>query len=149
VRHDAVLSQDQPMTDLRIGDTEREGASNLLSEHYTLGRLSHDELLQRLDLATTARTASELRQVTRDLPALPRTTEVAPLPPTPQPNCYTYLMEVALFGLAVVAGVCLLGLVGSTMHSYQGILVVLGALGGATVAGTAVHFAHRVAATRR
>ncbi|MER6948059.1 DUF1707 domain-containing protein [Nonomuraea sp. NPDC000554] len=54
--------------DLRIGDAEREQTMADLREHFAQGRLTHEELDQRLDQALAARTARDLAQVTGDLP---------------------------------------------------------------------------------
>ncbi|MFC4531887.1 DUF1707 SHOCT-like domain-containing protein [Sphaerisporangium dianthi] len=54
--------------DLRIGDAERDEVAAALREHFAQGRLTHEELDERLDTALAARTAGELRQVTADLP---------------------------------------------------------------------------------
>jgi Domain of unknown function (DUF1707) len=54
--------------DLRVGDAEREVTASSLREHYAQGRLSTDELSERLDAAFAATTQGQLAQVTRDLP---------------------------------------------------------------------------------
>ncbi|HEY9522005.1 MAG TPA: DUF1707 domain-containing protein [Thermopolyspora sp.] len=58
--------------DLRIGDREREEAMAALREHYAQGRLTNDELDERLGTALTARTGGDLRRITADLPTLGR-----------------------------------------------------------------------------
>ncbi|GGK72668.1 hypothetical protein Sme01_07880 [Sphaerisporangium melleum] len=57
--------------DLRIGDAERDEVTATLREHFAQGRLTREELDERLDAAFAARTAGELRRVTADLPASP------------------------------------------------------------------------------
>jgi hypothetical protein len=57
--------------DLRIGDAERDETTAALREHFAQGRLTREELDERLDLALTARTAGELARVATDLPAPP------------------------------------------------------------------------------
>jgi Domain of unknown function (DUF1707) len=52
-----------------IGDRERERAANQLTEHYLQGRLSLDELTQRLELALSARRHTDVRRAFADLPA--------------------------------------------------------------------------------
>ncbi|MGN9782895.1 DUF1707 domain-containing protein [Nonomuraea sp. ZG12] len=54
--------------DLRIGDAEREQTMAALREHFAAGRLTHEELDERLDQSLAARTARDLAQVTADLP---------------------------------------------------------------------------------
>ncbi|WP_336205810.1 DUF1707 SHOCT-like domain-containing protein [Nonomuraea sp. LPB2021202275-12-8] len=58
--------------DLRIGDAEREQTMASLREHFAQGRLTHEELDQRLDQALAARTGRDLAQVTADLPGQQR-----------------------------------------------------------------------------
>jgi hypothetical protein len=57
--------------ELRASDEDRELATSQLREHYAAGRLSEDELTDRLDAAYGARTAGDLRTLLADLPALP------------------------------------------------------------------------------
>ncbi|MBP2707077.1 DUF1707 domain-containing protein [Microbispora sp. RL4-1S] len=54
--------------DLRIGDRERDEVTALLHEAFAQGRLTREELDERLEAALSARTAGELRRVTADLP---------------------------------------------------------------------------------
>jgi hypothetical protein len=65
--------------DLRVGDAERESTATALREHYAQGRLSTDELNERLDAAFSATTHGQLDQVTDDLPNL------QPAPSAPPP----------------------------------------------------------------
>ena len=53
---------------IRVGDAERESVAAQLREHYGDGRLTLDELNERLDQTFAARTYSELNAVTTDLP---------------------------------------------------------------------------------
>ncbi len=59
--------------DLRVSDQERERLVSEIREHFAAGRLSEDELDERVQAAYNARTASELNDVRRDLPKLPPT----------------------------------------------------------------------------
>ena len=54
---------------LRASDAEREHHAELLREHAAQGRLTVDELDERLDQVYTARTLGELAPVVADLPA--------------------------------------------------------------------------------
>jgi hypothetical protein len=54
--------------DLRVGDAERTRVTESLHDHFAQGRLTRDELEERLDATLTARTVGDLRRVTRDLP---------------------------------------------------------------------------------
>ena len=59
--------------DVRVGDAERESVAAQLREHYALGRLTMDELNERLDRVFASRTRADLDAVTSDLPyAAPR-----------------------------------------------------------------------------
>ncbi|HEY7483117.1 MAG TPA: DUF1707 domain-containing protein [Streptosporangiaceae bacterium] len=54
--------------DLRIGDAERTRVTEALHDHFAQGRLTQDELEERLDAALAARTYGDLRRITHDLP---------------------------------------------------------------------------------
>jgi hypothetical protein len=53
---------------LRIGDAERDAAAADLGEHYAAGRLTLDELNERLDAIFAAKTFGQLSKVMADLP---------------------------------------------------------------------------------
>jgi hypothetical protein len=54
--------------ELRVGDAERDEVATALHEHFAQGRLTRDELDERLTTTLSARTVGDLRAVTRDLP---------------------------------------------------------------------------------
>jgi uncharacterized membrane protein YccC len=56
---------------MRASDAEREQTAESLREHYAAGRLSGDELDERLEASYGARTVQELRSLREDLPELP------------------------------------------------------------------------------
>jgi hypothetical protein len=56
---------------LRVSDRQREEASGALRDHFAAGRISEDELNERLDAALKAKTDSELNALLADLPKLP------------------------------------------------------------------------------
>jgi len=58
-----------PEPSLRASDAEREHHAELLREHAAQGRLTVDELDERLDRVFAARTRGELAPVVADLPA--------------------------------------------------------------------------------
>jgi hypothetical protein len=58
---------------MRASDAEREQAADALREHYAAGRITSEELVERLDRVYAARTMSELDQLAEDLPPLTRT----------------------------------------------------------------------------
>lgn len=59
--------------DMRASDTEREAIAAQLREHYASGRLTLEELNDRLDATFAAKTHGELRALMTDLPSLPVT----------------------------------------------------------------------------
>ena len=56
---------------LRVSDQQREQASDALRDHFAAGRISEDELNERLDAALKAKTEPELNALLADLPKLP------------------------------------------------------------------------------
>jgi hypothetical protein len=58
------------MTDdrIRISDADRERAAARLREHFAEGRLSLDELDERIAAALTAKTVGDVRRIMADLP---------------------------------------------------------------------------------
>jgi len=59
-------------SEIRVGDAEREAAAAQLRDHYADGRLTLDELNERLDQTFAAKTRADLNVLTRDLPMAPR-----------------------------------------------------------------------------
>jgi hypothetical protein len=57
--------------DLRVSDQERDQAARALREHFAAGRLTQEELNERVQAAYQARTQQQLEAQLRDLPALP------------------------------------------------------------------------------
>jgi hypothetical protein len=53
---------------VRVGDTDRDAVAAQLREHYADGRLTLEELNERLDQAFAAKTKTDLNTVMRDLP---------------------------------------------------------------------------------
>lgn len=68
-------------TSMRISDTERTEAADLLSKHYGDGRLDETEFHQRLDQAMRAKTYADLGGLFDDLPQTGA--EAAEAPRTP------------------------------------------------------------------
>src|SRR3954451_17610744 len=80
-------------SDIRIGDRERAAAAERLSAHHAAGRLSVEELEQRLERANAAVFAHELDPLEADLPR--RT------PGTPAPRVWPALpFELIALGVA-------------------------------------------------
>jgi len=55
--------------EMRVGDAEREATAAELREHYASGRLTLDELDERVDKAFAAKTRGDLDALMRDLPS--------------------------------------------------------------------------------
>ena len=53
---------------MRVSDADREQVAERLREHFAAGRLTSEELDERVDTALNAKTAGELRAVMADLP---------------------------------------------------------------------------------
>jgi hypothetical protein len=74
---------------MRVGDAERDAAAADLGEHYTAGRLTLEELHERLEAVFAAKTFGQLARIMSDLPGSARlarlTRTLAPpvLPGTP------------------------------------------------------------------
>src|SRR3954468_5406969 len=56
-------------TGVRASDMDREQVVELLRDHYEAGRLSEDDLSERIESAYGARTVAELHQLLTDLPS--------------------------------------------------------------------------------
>jgi hypothetical protein len=90
--------------DVRIGDAERDAAMVQLREHFVAGRLTFDELTERIDGALTAKTQRHIDQLMADLPRPPRKAPRAspePVHPVPAPDPGRFLVfALLLFALA-------------------------------------------------
>src|SRR5436305_13638024 len=56
---------------IRASDDDREQAARALREHYAAGRLTEEELAERVDRVYRATTTEELEHLRRDLPSPP------------------------------------------------------------------------------
>ena len=68
------VARTQPV---RVGDVERDECIAHLQSHYSQGRLTTDELSERLDLALASRTDVDLARLVADLPPRPAPTRSA------------------------------------------------------------------------
>ena len=59
--------------DLRASDEQRDRAAQEIREHFAAGRLSDEELSERVQAVYAARTEGELKSLLADLPRLPAT----------------------------------------------------------------------------
>ena len=73
-----------PSRDIRIGDTERQQALQVLGEHMSAGRIDVDEYGERSAKITIAKTRGDLMALFYDLPD-PRPQFATPMPMFPEP----------------------------------------------------------------
>lgn len=72
---------------VRIGDAERQAAADQLQQHFAAGRITWEELDERLALVWTARVYGDLTGLFVDLPMLaPPTPQYAPARAHPERN---------------------------------------------------------------
>ncbi len=87
--------------DVRIGDAERDATMAQLREHFVAGRLTFDELSERIDAALTAKTQGHIDGLMADLPRPPKTARVELSPAVPAPDAGRFLVfALLLFALA-------------------------------------------------
>lgn len=65
---------------MRVSDADREAVTARLRDHYAEGRLTQDELDERVSAALSAKTVGDLRPLTTDLPG------PVPVPPRTAPR---------------------------------------------------------------
>ena len=87
------------MSELRASDADRERIAERLRAAAGEGRLTADELEERLERALTARTEGELGPLVADLPAARRPAGPRPLRPDFGPFVALSLMFVAIWAL--------------------------------------------------
>ena len=103
--------------DLRIGDAERDGATTQLREHFVAGRLTLDELTERIDLALTAKTQRHLDRLMADLPRPPKPEPTEPERLATDPDAGRFLVfALLLFALAT----WILMMAWMSRHAYMG-----------------------------
>jgi hypothetical protein len=107
------MSWQRPYSEIRASDPERERVVEFLREHALVGRLSHDELEERIGLAYSAVTRGDLERLIGDLPR--RDNRPAPRAPRPsraverhrEPKPFLVLVGLASLAIpmAILAGV--------------------------------------------
>jgi hypothetical protein len=86
---------------LRIGDAERDVAMAQLREHFVAGRLTFDELTERIDATLTAKTQRQINGLMADLPRPPKATRAEAADPVPAPDAGRFVVfAMLLFALA-------------------------------------------------
>jgi hypothetical protein len=101
-----------PSESIRVGDRERADVAERLSAHAAAGRLTVDELEERLERAERAVVASDLRALEADLPA--------PVPAERRRPAWS--PSLAALVLACVAGTVLVSL--AVGHPFPPVLLV-------------------------
>jgi DUF1707 SHOCT-like domain len=85
--------------DLRIGDAERDAAMAQLREHFVAGRLTFDELTDRIDATLAAKTQRQIDRLMADLPRPPKATRTEAAVPAPDAGRFL-VFAMLLFALA-------------------------------------------------
>jgi len=87
--------------DLRIGDAERDATMAQLREHFVAGRLTLEELTERIDLALAAKTQGQIDGLMADLPHPPRAARGEPPRPAADQDAGRFVVfALLLFALA-------------------------------------------------
>jgi Domain of unknown function (DUF1707) len=87
--------------DLRIGDAERDATMAQLRDHFVAGRLTFDELTDRIDLALAAKTQGQINSLMADLPRPPRAARAETPQPAADPDAGRFVVfAMLLFALA-------------------------------------------------
>jgi DUF1707 SHOCT-like domain len=103
--------------DLRIGDAERDAAMAQLRDHFVAGRLTLDELTERIDLALAAKTRGQIDGLMADLPRPPRASgRVLSEPAADQDAGRFLVLALLLFALAT----WILIMAWMSRHAYSG-----------------------------
>lgn len=103
--------------DLRIGDAERDATMAQLRDHFVAGRLTLDELTDRLDLVLAAKTQRQIDGLMADLPRPPRAAPGAPLQSATDQDAGRFLVSaLLLFALAT----WILIMAWMSRHAYYG-----------------------------
>jgi Domain of unknown function (DUF1707) len=103
--------------DLRIGDAERDSTMTQLREHFAAGRLTLDELTERIDLALAAKTQGHIDSLMADLPRL---SSVAGAEPHPAGFDHDAGRFVVLALLLFMLATWMLMMVWMSRHAYSG-----------------------------
>jgi Flp pilus assembly protein TadB len=116
--------------DLRVGDAERTRVTDALHDHFAQGRLTRDELDERLDATLSAKTYGDLLQITRDLPgpapvAHPGPPTAGPATSAGPPAGGRRPRGLPLLPLAIGVFVATMLLSGGTMWALFGVLKVI------------------------
>jgi hypothetical protein len=131
----------------RAGDVERTATCEVLAEHFVSGRLSRDELENRLGWAMRAVTEDELRQLIADLPRSPSPRTIPTPTSTPVGGGPSWPASVVLAVVALIVSVVVAGVMLMALGAVNPLLFIGACLGGsaALVAGASACYLVRPA----
>lgn len=109
-RREGAVSPAQGDAAMRASDADREHVVELLRDHCAEGRLTSEELSERIDEAYGARTLGDLWETARELP----TPQAAPDEPAPKRGLSPRGPRVASVGLLVAAVAIAAGVTGAS-----------------------------------
>lgn len=109
----------EPVRSLRIGDAERNAASDALQQHLTAGRLTLDEFADRSAVVMNARTQDEVDRVFGDLP---------PVAGAPGAAGTTAIRQFGSSALAGAAGMPPVAATGRQRPSRKALTALMGAM---------------------
>jgi hypothetical protein len=95
-----------PRADLRVGDADRQAVVAELQRHFIDGRLTSEELGERVTQALNAKTFGELSQPLADLPTLSQY-EDTPVTET-RPDWHRFLFSSPIGAILILVGIMLL-----------------------------------------
>ena len=120
-----VGARSAPAVPVRIGDAERDRAISTLSDHFAAGRLSREELDERVDQAMQARFDADLRPLFADLPHPEPPAAVRPAPAYPPALAMAFATLFWLIPLLLILGLIAAVLTGALWIIWGLIWVVI------------------------
>lgn len=111
--------------ELRVGDAERTRVTEALHDHFAQGRLTRDELDERLDATLSAKTFGDLHEITRDLPGPAPVAEAAPPAAQPYQGGRGHRPRLPFLPIFVGVFLAVALLSGGTMWALFGVLKVI------------------------
>jgi len=111
---------------IRISDADRDRAAARLREHFAQGRLSSDELDERISAALTAKTIGDLRPIMADLPGpAPVAPQARQSPPWAMRHGPVFRRGPRLLPLAILALIAALVIPGASWVFFAFLQLVL------------------------
>lgn len=137
---------DHDLVTRRAGDVERTATCEELADHFAAGRLSREELENRLNWAVRAVTEEDLWRLLADLPRVP-----GPPPPSTPPAAaaQTWPASIVLAAVALVVSVAIAGVMLLILGAVNPLLFVGACLGGTAALVTGASACYLVTRSRR